>query len=67
MTDPQRDPHDESFSSNDSAHYQMTDRLYAESLLTGVHGQSVEPIHDNSGTRPQEVEPTNALMRRYHR
>ena len=66
MTKRQRDPHDDSFSSNDSAHHQMADRLYTESLLTGVYEQSVDPIH-KSGPRPQEVEPTSALMRRYHR
>ena len=59
-------PMADSFSSNGSGHHQMADRLYTESLLTGVYEQSVEPI-PKSGTRPQEGEPTSALMRRYHR
>jgi hypothetical protein len=67
MTDPPREPHDDRYSSNDSAHHQMTDRLYEERSLMAVYEQTVEPIQNNLGTRPQEVEPTSALMRRYHR
>ena len=67
MTNQQRYPHGDSFSSNDSAHYQTTDRLYEERSLMAVYEQNVEPISNLLGTRPQEVEPTSALMRRYHR
>lgn len=67
MTDQQRDSHGDSISSNDSEHDQMTDRLYEERSLMAVYGESVEPNQNYLGTRPQEVEPTSALMRRYHR
>ena len=67
MTDQQRDSHGDSISSNDSEHHQMTDRHYEERSLMAVYEQNVEPISYLLGTRPQEVGPTSALMRRYHR
>ena len=67
MTDQQRDPQGDNFSSNNSPHYQTTDRHYDERTLMAVYEQTVEPIQSLSGTRPEEAEPTSALMRRYHR
>lgn len=67
MTDQQRNSQSDSFSSNDSFHHQMTDRHDEERSLMAVYEQNLEPNLNPLGTRPQEVEPTNALMRRYHR
>lgn len=67
MTNPPRDSHDDNFSSKSSADHQKTDLSYTERSLTAVYEGTEESNESHPGARPQEVEPTSALMRRYHR